>query len=104
MNNMNDKQWASRQAIRMVNTRAEQTDFLWLESEEEAATELSFLLDQSEGQSFAAELAAVVASISVERELSDAELAEFDAWDHALEQSIVEDCSYKQERNWSDTQ
>lgn len=104
-NNMNDKQWAHKQAIRMVNTRAEQTDFLWLESEEEAATELAFLLDQAEGQSFAAELAAVVADIgSTERELSDAELALFDAWDRAQEQSLVEDCSYKQENDWANAQ
>jgi hypothetical protein len=88
----------------MVNTRAEQTDFLWLESEEEAATELAFLLDQAEGQSFAAELAAVVADISEERELSDAELALFDALDRAQEQSLVEDCSHKQEDDWANAQ
>ena len=88
-NNMNDKQWAHKQAMRMVETRAEQTDILWVESDEEVA----------------AELAAVVASISVERELTPEEQVEFDAWDRAQEQSYYEDImGTRQEEIWADSQ
>ena len=103
-NNMHDKQWVARQAIRMVNARSEQTDFLWLESEKEAATELAFLLDQVDGPTYEEELAAVVADISVERELSDAELADFNAWDRAQEQSYYEDIMGTRQEDWADAQ
>ena len=104
-NNMNDKQWAHKQAMRMVETRAEQTGILWVEPGEEVAAELAFLLDQVDGQSFAAELAAVVASISVECELTPEEQVEFDALDRAQEQSYYEDImGTRQEEIWADSQ
>ncbi len=102
MNNMNDKQWAHKQAMRMVEARADQTDALWVESEEEAATELAFLLDQVDAPTYEEELDAVVASISVERELTPAERAEFDAWDRAQEQSYYEGLlGTRQEEIWA---
>lgn len=104
-NNMNDKQWAHKQAMRMVETRAEQTDILWVESDEEVAAELAFLLDQVDGPTYEEELAAVVASISVERELTPEEQVEFDAWDRAQEQSYYEDImGTRQEEIWADSQ
>ena len=103
-NNMNDKQWAHKQAMRMVETRAEQTDILWVEPNEEVAAELAFLLDQVGGPTYEEELAAVVASISVERELSDAELADFNAWDRAQEQSYYEDIMGTRQEDWADAQ
>ena len=99
---LNDKQWAHKQAIRMVNDRAGQTDALWVESEEEAAAELAFLLDQVDAPTYEEEISSLVTGLE---EYSPEEEAEFDAWDRAQASSYYEASSGPHpEELWSDTQ